>query len=96
MCPACMTSIALIVAGSSSASGLAVLALTRLSTRKRPRVRPRKPWAGGKILVDRSGGSQHGTSCLFTDPERRTLGLWQPLVDRKSRATTLQKNFKER
>jgi hypothetical protein len=43
MCPACMTSIALIAAGGSSASGLAVLALTRLSTRKRTGVRPRKP-----------------------------------------------------
>jgi hypothetical protein len=42
MCPACMTSIALIAAGGTSASGLAVLALTRFSARKRTRVRPRK------------------------------------------------------
>ena len=42
MCPACMTSIALIAAGGTSASGLAVLALTRFSVRKRTRVKPGK------------------------------------------------------
>jgi hypothetical protein len=48
MCPACMTSIALIAAGGTSASGLAVLALTRFSARKRTRVRPRNPERKGK------------------------------------------------
>ena len=43
MCLACMTSIALIAAGGSSSGGLAVLALTRLSTRKRTGVRRSKP-----------------------------------------------------
>jgi hypothetical protein len=47
MCPACMTSIALIAAGGTSASGLAKLALTRFSAGKRTRVRPSKTQAEG-------------------------------------------------
>jgi hypothetical protein len=66
MCPACMASIALIAAGGTSASGLAVLALTRLSTRKRTGVRPRKRELKGL-----------GRLCLFTGPEGRMLGLWK-------------------
>ena len=42
MCPACMTSIALIAAGGTSTGGLAVFALTRLSASKRKSAAPRK------------------------------------------------------
>ena len=66
MCPVCMTSIALIATGGTSASGLAVLALTRFSARKRTRVRLRKRERKGL-----------GRFCLFTDPEGRMLGLWK-------------------
>ncbi|MBA2590807.1 MAG: hypothetical protein H0U97_00530 [Gammaproteobacteria bacterium] len=40
--------------------------------------------AGGKIMVDDQEVPGRGRLCLFTAPERRMLGLRQPLVDRKS------------
>jgi hypothetical protein len=73
MCPACMTSIALIAAGGTSATRLAMLALTRFSARKRTRVRPGRPELKGM-----------GRLCLFIDPEGRMLGLWKGNSDGKS------------
>jgi hypothetical protein len=40
MCPACMTSIALIAAGGSSAGGLAVFAMTKLRAKDRRQQKP--------------------------------------------------------
>jgi len=33
---------------------------------------------------DKTGATDNHRLCLFTDPEGRMLGLWQPLVDHKS------------
>jgi hypothetical protein len=65
MCPACMTSIALIAAGGTSASGLAVLALTRFSARKRTRLRAWKT------------RTEVAKWPLPVHAEGRLLGLWK-------------------
>ncbi|MGH8609501.1 MAG: hypothetical protein ACREX9_19455 [Gammaproteobacteria bacterium] len=68
-----MTSIALIAAGGTSASGLAVLALTRFSARKRTRVRPRKPELKEKSSMSKTLPA--GGRCGIL--RRRMLGLWK-------------------
>ncbi len=65
MCPACITTAALLVAGATSAGGLTALAMKKLRAK-----------TGGKIIdpTTQTAGEQHGSSGCFKDLDGH---LWE-------------------